>query len=786
MITNDGKSIIGKYLINQAPSYAGYLAVGCGSDPDNYQSSPITQFAISGSTVTVTATNNFVVNEPVIVSIPGNRFGTRINVASANATTFTYPYGSTLPAITGVVSSANVVTYTTATAHGLRSGDRAYISNITSTYIATEIFSTTGTIGTVTSNTATITNMSSTTGFYVGQPITATAGTGNFGSGTMTVTSILSSTSINVSSTLTFTAGTVTNIRGTTGATINVLSTTTFSAYVAGSGSATAGDQAGNFAMNFIPPTNSIAIRDYANKKTLDYEMFRVPIVSRAFDSQSGSTQVILAGELPTQDRYLMTEAAVFSSGTNPIASLSDSRSLYSFSEGEGWENHNVTATAITTFTATSIANVNGVINSGNGTIANLTAFALESTDAMFDSDSHKSTNSKPRLLSNFIVVRGDLSEINTTSTTWTAVNQPHIHIQNQRFGFGVNSSIDQLKLAFSVINRNPMLTANAAVAPDNAYIMIEFSDSENQTDGILSTTGTIGTVSGTGPYTANITGMSSTNGFYVGQLITATAGTGSFGAGVMTVTSIVSETSINISSTATFTAGTITNNLGTAVGVSNNQYARMQVALSSTDFANVNGSRYFVSTKTLGELATSAGFSWEAVKLVKVYVEVDAPASLDNTVTYKEATGGGSTKTVRLGLGTQPHKFEIGDFVTVTGVDSTFNGTYVINDEKHTGGGSNNWIEYKIISGTIVSNTAATGNVTFSRANYYVLFDGLRFENIADLELNPLYGMTAYTTLNDLDTFSNSVSTRVPITKDVNTNTLLEFRLNLELNAEG
>jgi hypothetical protein len=712
MITNDGKSIIGKYLINQAPSYAGYLAVGCGSDPDNYQSVVPTSWSISGSTVTVTFNaHNFVVGESLIINFNDSRVDGIKTVATITANTFTFPANVTIPTVISAVDDANPVTnlatYTTGTtAHNLKVGD-----------------------------------LVTTTGFT----------DGDFNNADFTV--------------------------------ISLPTTVTFVIVETGTGTTSTGTLASVKPITIDP--NAIIIRNYANKKTLDYEMFRVPIVSRAFNSQTGETQVILTGELPTQDRYLMTEAAIFSSGTNPIASLSDSRSLYSFSEGEGWEKHNVTATAITTFTATSIANVNGVINTGNGNIANLTAFALESTDAMFDSDGHKYTNSKPRLLSNFIVVRGDLSEINTASTTWTAVDQPHIHIQNQRFGFGVNSSTDQLKLAFSVINRNPILTANAAVAPDNAYVMIEFSDSENQTDGILSTTGTVGTVSGTGPYTANITGMSSTNGFYVGQLITATAGTGSFGAGVMTVTSIASNTSINISSTATFTAGTITNILGTAGGVSNNQYARMQVALSSTNFANVNGSRYFVSTKTLGELATSAGFSWESVKLVKVYVEVDAPASLDNTVTYKEATGGGSTKTVRLGLGTQPHKFEIGDFVTVTGVDSTFNGTYVIDDEKHNNA-SNNYIEYKIISGTTVSNTAATGNVTFSRANYYVLFDGLRFENIADLELNPLYGMTAYTTLNDLDTFANSVSTRVPITKDVNTNTLLEFRLNLELNAEG
>jgi hypothetical protein len=90
-----------------------------------------------------------------------------------------------------------------------------YTNNIMtiSPYLSSTVTaSTTGTIGTVTSNTATITGMSGTSTLYVGAIITATAGTGNFGSGTMKVTSIPSSSSITVSSTRTFTAGTVTNI----------------------------------------------------------------------------------------------------------------------------------------------------------------------------------------------------------------------------------------------------------------------------------------------------------------------------------------------------------------------------------------------------------------------------------------------------------------------------------------------------------------------------------------------------------------------------------------------
>ena len=81
--------------------------------------------------------------------------------------------------------------------------------------------------------------------------------------------------------------------------------------------------------------------------------------------------------------------------------------------------------------------------------------------------------------------------------------------------------------------------------------------------DELISTTGTVGSISGAGPWTATITGMSTTTGLEVGDTITATAGTGSLGggAGVYTVATIPGNTSITFTATGgtTPTAGTIT-----------------------------------------------------------------------------------------------------------------------------------------------------------------------------------------------------------------------------------
>lgn len=62
-----------------------------------------------------------------------------------------------------------------------------------------------------------------------------------------------------------------------------------------------------------------------------------------------------------------------------------------------------------------------------------------------------------------------------------------------------------------------------------------------------ISATGTVGTIAGADPYTATITGMTTTQGILVGQKITATDGVGSLGDGEVHVTSIVGNTSITI-----------------------------------------------------------------------------------------------------------------------------------------------------------------------------------------------------------------------------------------------
>lgn len=84
---------------------------------------------------------------------------------------------------------------------------------------------------------------------------------------------------------------------------------------------------------------------------------------------------------------------------------------------------------------------------------------------------------------------------------------------------------------------------------------------------GVISATGTVGSITGSGPWTATITGMTTTTGLIVGSTISAGVGTGSLYGGspiTVVVSSIVSSTSITYTvtggSATTPVAGTVTN----------------------------------------------------------------------------------------------------------------------------------------------------------------------------------------------------------------------------------
>jgi len=230
------------------------------------------------------------------------------------------------------------------------------------------------------------------------------------------------------------------------------------------------------------PNAISGALGDYSNKKSLDFEMFRVPIISRGFVTEDGINKVVLTAELPTEERYEITEIGVYSAGSNPSAGSYDSRNLFSFTANENWEHHTTTATS-------SIDTITTPLNedSANNTITTTKkVFQTNADNVVFTNTARLNRNERCRFLNNVIVMSGDSSKIDMLSSgkldlipTWgtgqNIKNSSHIHLSSTAPDFNKQSPKDEIRLAFSVINKN----GTDGTKPKKIRLMVEFAEND-------------------------------------------------------------------------------------------------------------------------------------------------------------------------------------------------------------------------------------------------------------------------------------------------------------------
>jgi hypothetical protein len=210
---------------------------------------------------------------------------------------------------------------------------------------------------------------------------------------------------------------------------------------------------------------------DYSLKNSLDFEMFRVPIISRGFVNEDGIDKVVLTAELPTEERYEITEVGIFSAASNPVAASFDSRNVYSFADTDNWLYQPFGSSSI------SIPSVpepldgdsdNGVINQTSN------VFLTNADNRIFTNSNRIARNERCRFLNNIIAMVGNDSTLtrNVSGKLDIGAGSKYIRLNETTVDFTKNSPLDELRLAFSVVSKNP----SPNTVPDNVKIMLEFS----------------------------------------------------------------------------------------------------------------------------------------------------------------------------------------------------------------------------------------------------------------------------------------------------------------------
>jgi hypothetical protein len=241
-------------------------------------------------------------------------------------------------------------------------------------------------------------------------------------------------------------------------------------------------------------PLNSLEDPDfyaesYEKKESLDFEMFRVPITSRGYVNEDDSTYVVFTAELPTTERYAITEVGVYSAGSNPEAGVADSKLLRTFSDIEGWEYHGTTA-------AQEIPRITSAMDSGDNYIFPLDeetgdetgfeAFRVSSENPTFLYEDRIARQEVPRFLDSSIAVRGDKASIAIDSTDNLIPDDTesfHIHLTGVSLNLDQNSPTDELRFAFSIIDRvgnDPSLEPEEnSTNPSEVRIVLDFASAE-------------------------------------------------------------------------------------------------------------------------------------------------------------------------------------------------------------------------------------------------------------------------------------------------------------------
>lgn len=212
---------------------------------------------------------------------------------------------------------------------------------------------------------------------------------------------------------------------------------------------------------------------DYALKQSLDFEMFRVPIISRGFVNEGGIDKVVLTAELPTEERYEITEVGVFSAASNPVAGSSDSRNIYSFADTDSWLYQPVGSAAIdipVRYQPLDGDSENGIINQ------TVNVFETNADNRIFTQSDRIARNERCRFLNNIIAIVGNDSILTTNPSGKIEIGagSKYIRLNETSVDFTKNSPLDELRLAFSVVNK----VANSNTVPDNVKILLEFSHS--------------------------------------------------------------------------------------------------------------------------------------------------------------------------------------------------------------------------------------------------------------------------------------------------------------------
>lgn len=330
-----------------------------------------------------------------------------------------------------------------------------------------------------------------------------------------------------------------------------------------------------------------------AEKTYMDFEMVRVPITSKGFVDDNGTTKVSFTAELPKENRYDITEIGLWSSGTNSLAKDFDSRIIFNFSEG--WQAHNTAISEITTPSP---------LGSGGDITTGLKYFRASTSNPVFSDADRKARREGPRFLDSKILLRGDSSIIQGSTNNWTGEN-PFYSVTNKSASAGTAT----LTIGSHLLNVGDSVVVSIS---DAIFDGTKTITARTNTTISYSASGTVSSASANGTVTfaqsthihLNAINFDISRNAPSDKLLLAFSLIDELGAGAGTepdYVKILLEFYRNETST---TSG----------------YAKTEIYIDGTEFT---GDRYKVIEIPISDLITSPDFTSQQIRLARIFASV-------------------------------------------------------------------------------------------------------------------------------------------------------------------
>ncbi|MDA0900312.1 MAG: hypothetical protein O3B35_04715 [Proteobacteria bacterium] len=214
---------------------------------------------------------------------------------------------------------------------------------------------------------------------------------------------------------------------------------------------------------------DSESVNDLKERQTLEFEAFRVPITSKGFIKEQGVEKIVFKAEMPTEQRYQVSEVGFYPSAANSTAGAYDSKALSVFTPTESWviysQDSSSNILAITDNSVLADASANFITDD--------LAFYISSDATVFDNEGRKLRQEPTRFYTNALAVSGSASRININPDNSFSVGSASYRVENSSLAFNLSQNLptDQIKLAFSVISKQ----ANNDTAPDKVRVILDF-----------------------------------------------------------------------------------------------------------------------------------------------------------------------------------------------------------------------------------------------------------------------------------------------------------------------